>query len=83
MIKYKRDIIKMLSDKGITTYLIRKHKIFNETQLMQLRHNHLVTQETLDKICTLLECQPGYLLEHEQSEEMKIFRHNVLNSIKK
>ena len=28
MIKYKRNIIDMMAEKGITTYLIRKNKIF-------------------------------------------------------
>ncbi|MSA01055.1 helix-turn-helix domain-containing protein [Lactonifactor sp. BIOML-A3] len=83
MIKYKRDIIKMLSDKGITTYQIRKNKIFTESQLMQLRNNKLVTQETLDKLCTLLECQPGFLLEYESDEDMKKFEEMILKYIKK
>lgn len=82
MIKYKRDIIKMLSDKGITTYLIRKNKIFTESQLTQIRNDKLVTQETLDKLCTLLECQPGFLLEYEPSEDMKEFEENILTYIK-
>jgi len=82
VIKYKRDIIKMLSDKGITTYLIRKNKIFTESQLTQIRNDKLVTQETLDKLCTLLECQPGFLLEYEPSEDMKEFEENILTYIK-
>lgn len=82
MIKYKRDIIKMLSDKGITTYLIRKNKIFTESQLTQIRNDKLVTQETLDKLCTLLECQPGFLLEYEPSDDMKEFEESILTYIK-
>ena len=72
----------MLSDKGITTYLIRKNKIFTESQLTQIRNDKLVTQETLDKLCTLLECQPGFLLEYEPSEDMKEFEENILTYIK-
>lgn len=82
VIKYKRDIIKMLSDKGITTYLIRKNKIFTESQLTQIRNDKLVTQETLDKLCTLLECQPGFLLEYEPSDDMKEFEESILTYIK-
>lgn len=83
MIKYKRDIIQMLSDRGITTYIIRKNKIFTESQLTQIRNNRLVTQDALDKICTLLECQPGFILGYEPSEEMKEFEETILTYIKK
>lgn len=83
MIKYKRDIIKMMADKGVTTYIIRKKKIFTESQLQQLRTGKLVTQETLDKICTILDCQPGFLLEYEVDEKNKKFEENILTYIKK
>jgi len=81
VIKYKKDIIQMLSNKGITTYYIRKNKIFNESQLDQIRHNRLVKQETLDKLCTLLECQPGHLLEYVYSEDMNLFKKKTLDGM--
>ena len=83
MIRYKRNIIEMMAEKGLTTYIIRKEKIFTETQLQQLRNNKLVTQETLDKICTILECQPGFLLEYIPEEKNKEFENRVLTYIKK
>jgi hypothetical protein len=49
MIKYKRNIIDMMAKKGVTTYIIRKNKLFTESQLQQLRNDRLVTQDTLDK----------------------------------
>ncbi|OUO80777.1 hypothetical protein B5F53_03465 [Blautia sp. An249] len=42
-----------------------------------------VTQDTLDKICTILECQPGFLLEYEPDEKNKMFEENLLTYIKK
>lgn len=83
MIKYKRDIIKMMADKGVTTYIIRKNKIFTESQLQQLRTGKLVTQDTLDKICTILNCQPGFLLEYEVNEKNKEIEEKILTYIKK
>ncbi len=83
MIKYKRNIIEMLREKGITTYIIRKNKLFTESQLQQLREDRLVTQDVLDKLCTLLECQPGFLLEHKLDEENKKFEKKVFECIKK
>lgn len=68
MIKYKIDIIQALKNKGYSTYKIRKEKIFNESQLQQMRDNKLLTQDVLNKVCTLLNCQPGDLLEYIPDE---------------
>lgn len=83
MIRYKRNIIDMMAKKGITTYIIRKNKLFTEGQLQQLRSDRLVTQDTLDKLCTILECQPGYLLEYLPDEKTKDFEEMVLTYTKK
>ena len=83
MIKYKRNIIAMLAEKGLTTYVIRQNKIFTEGQLQQLRTDKLVTQDTLDKLCAILECQPGFLLEYVPDENSKKVEENLLTYIKK
>ncbi len=63
MIKYKKDIILALKNIGYSTYKIRKEKIFTEGQLQQIRDNKLLTQEALNKVCALLNVQPGDILE--------------------
>lgn len=83
MIRYKRNIIKMLAEKGFTTYVIRKEKIFTEGQLQQMRSDKLVTQDTLDKLCEILECQPGFLLEYVPDENSKKIEESLLTYIKK
>lgn len=64
MIKYKIDIIQALKQVGYSTYKIRKEKIFNESQLQQMREHKLLAQDALNKVCTLLDCQPGDILEY-------------------
>lgn len=64
MIKYKIDIIQALKKVGYSTYKIRKEKIFTESQLQQIRDHKLLTQDALNKVCTLLNCQPGDILEY-------------------
>ena len=83
MIKYKRNIIAMLAEKGLTTYVIRQNKIFTEGQLQQMRTDKLVTQDTLDKLCAILECQPGFLLEYVPDENSKKVEESLLTYIKK
>lgn len=66
MIVYSKNIIEELGKKGYTTYRIKQEKIFNQTQLQQLRDNKLLTQDNLNKLCELLECQPGDILEYRK-----------------
>lgn len=69
MIIYSKNIIEELGKKGYTTYKIKQEKIFNQTQLQQLRDNKLLTQDNLNKLCELLECQPGDILEYKKDNE--------------
>lgn len=64
MIKYKIDIIQALKNIGYSTYRIRKEKIFTESQLQNIRDNKLLTQDALNKLCSLLNCQPADILEY-------------------
>lgn len=66
MIVYSKNIIEELGKKGYTTYKIKQERIFNQTQLQQLRDNKLLTQDNLNKLCELLECQPGDILEYRK-----------------
>ena len=63
-IYYKVDIIQELKEHGYSTYRIRKDKLFGEGYLQQLRHGELVSWEVFTRICELLDCQPGDLIEY-------------------
>ena len=69
MIKYKIDILSSLKQKGYSTYKIKQEKIFNQSQLQQIRDNKVLTQEALNKLCSLLDCQPGDILEYVPDEK--------------
>lgn len=64
MIRYKINILLALKNIGYNTNRIRKEKIFNESQLQQIREHKLLTQTALNKVCMLLDCQPGDILEY-------------------
>ncbi len=72
MLKYKIDVLKVLKERGCNTNYIRKNKVFTEAQLQHIRNNHLLTHDALDKLCRLLECQPGDILEWIPDEKEKI-----------
>ena len=63
-IRYKVDIMAKLKEKGYSSTKIREEKLIGQSYLQQLRHGGLVSWKTLDTICTLLDCQPGDLLEY-------------------
>ena len=63
-IRYKVDVLAELKKKGYTSTKIREEKLIGQSYLQQLRHGELVSWKTLDTICSLLECQPGDLVEY-------------------
>lgn len=63
-IRYKVDILAELKRKGYSSTRIREEKLIGQSYLQQLRRGELVSWKTLDTICSLLECQPGDLIEY-------------------
>lgn len=64
MIRYKINLLSALKDAGYSTYRISQENIFNNSQIQQMRENKLLTQKPLNKVCELLNCQPGDILEY-------------------
>ena len=63
-IQYKIDILAALKEKGYSSTRIREEKLIGQSYLQQLRHGELVSWKTLNTICSLLDCQPGDLIEY-------------------
>lgn len=68
-LRYKVNILAALKEKGYNTNRLRKEKLLGESTIQQLRIGELVSWNNIDRICTLLECQPGDLVEHSKTEE--------------
>lgn len=64
MLQYKIDVLQALKDKGYTSYRLRNEKLIGERQVQQLREGVIVSPACLDKLCKLLECQPGDVIEY-------------------
>lgn len=63
-LKYKINILEALKQAGYNTNRIRKEHIFGESVLQQFRRGEIVSQNVLAKLCKLLQCQPGDILEY-------------------
>lgn len=67
-IKYKIDVLAALKEVGYSSTRIRKEKVMGQATLTQIRHGELVSWANINRICALLDCQPGDLLEYVKDE---------------
>lgn len=68
-LQYKINVLAALKEKGYNTNRLRKEKLLGESTIQQLRKGELVSWSNIDRICTMLECQPGDLVEHIPAAE--------------
>lgn len=72
MIQYKINIIDAFKNAGFSSYKIRQEKLLGQATLQKIRQNELVSWENINTICSLLNCQPGDILEHIPDEPSNI-----------
>ena len=65
-IRYKGDILAALKEQGYNTTRLRKEKVFGEKTMQDFRSNAEIPYKTIDKLCALLGCQPGDIMEYTQ-----------------
>lgn len=70
-LQYKINVLAKLKEAGYNTNRIRKEKIMGEAMLQKLRQGELVSWATVEKLCELLNCQVGDLIEYVKEEEPK------------
>ncbi|MBQ3256464.1 MAG: helix-turn-helix transcriptional regulator [Oscillospiraceae bacterium] len=58
------NILLALKEAGYNTNRLRKEKLLSEGVIQALRENRYVSMQNLSKICELLSCQPGDILEY-------------------
>ena len=63
-VKYRIDVLAALKDAGYSTYKLRKEKLLGDSALQQIREGVPVSWANLGRICELLNCQPGDILEY-------------------
>lgn len=65
-ITYKLDILAALKEAGYNTNRLRKEKLLSEGVIQALRESKYISLQNISKICELLNCQPGDLLEYSK-----------------
>lgn len=69
MIVYKINVIEAMKEAGYNTTRIRRDKIISESALQYLREGKLINLNTLDRICKVLDMQPGNIIKYVEDEE--------------
>ena len=62
MLKYK-NVLEQLKQKGYSSYYLSKNKIMGNSKIQNIRENR-VDAKTINQICSILDCQPGEILEY-------------------
>ena len=69
-IKYKIDVMQALKEAGYSSTRIRNEKLIGQSYLQQIRHGEIVSTACMNKLCELLNCQPGDIIEYvEESKD--------------
>lgn len=63
-IAYKIDVLEKLREAGYSPARLRKEKILSESTIQSLRHNQKISFDALEKICKILDYQPGEIIEY-------------------
>lgn len=68
-IKYDK-LINLLKEKGYTTYKIRQENLMSQSAWQKIRTGTGdIDTRTIEKLCRLLNCQPGDMMEYVEEQE--------------
>lgn len=67
-IKYDK-LLKLLDDRGITSYTIKKDNIIGQATLKKIKDGGDIDTRTISKLCHLLNCQPGDIMEYVEERD--------------
>lgn len=67
MITYTK-LLKMLEEKGINSYTVRKENIIGQATYRKIKNGGDIDTRTINKLCALLQCQVGDILEYVPDE---------------
>ena len=67
-IVYKIDVITALKEKGYNTNILRKERLLSEGVIQALRDKKPISWANIEKLCKLLNCQPGDIIEYIEEQ---------------
>lgn len=70
-IKYTK-LIRRLQEAGITSYTVKRDKIIGQATYKKILEGGDIDTRTIAKLCKVLRCQPGDIMEYEETENDKL-----------
>ena len=68
-IKYDK-LFMLFKEKGYSSYRLRQEKLISQAVLQKLRSGKgIIDSRTVEKLCNLLNCQPGDIMEYVADED--------------
>ena len=65
-------LFSLMKKRELSTYRIRQENIIPQGTLTSLKNNKSVTTDTINKLCKVLNCQPGDIMEYVDEDETNI-----------
>lgn len=62
-IKYDK-LLKLMDERGITSYTLKKDNVIGQATYKKIKEGGDIDTRTIAKLCDLLNCQPGDILEY-------------------
>lgn len=67
-IRHDVDVMALLRDRGLSSYAIAQRRIFGSSTLTKFRQHGRPSMGELERLCAILECQPGDLIEYRPDD---------------
>lgn len=64
MLVYKINVLEMLKESGYNSTKILREGIISQSAMQKLRKNEMVGIKTLERLCELLDMQPGNIIKY-------------------
>lgn len=64
MLTYKINVLETLKESGYNSTRILKDGLISQSAMQKLRKNEMVGIKTIEKLCELLDMQPGNIIKY-------------------
>ena len=64
-------MLRLMEEKGITSYVCKRDNIIGQATYRKIKEGGDIDTRTIAKMCEVLNCQPGDLLEYVKEDDVQ------------
>lgn len=68
MLTYKINVLETLKESGYNSTRILKEGLISQSAMQKMRKNEMVGIKTIEKLCELLDMQPGNIIKYVEQK---------------